>query len=108
MKEEKEKRECQRHPYEASVRFAFFNQNQFHQAKLLGFSESGISFNSRTPIKVGTTIIIKLEDLSDGLHMEMGSKGLKTISLVETRWCRDVGGEYASEYEVGGKFFLCD
>ena len=108
MKEVLEKRECERHPFEAAVRFAYFNQKKFYPAKLLGFSEGGISFYSKTPIKAGTTILIKLEQLSYETCKEMGLKGLKTISLVETRWCREIGGPYGSEYEIGAKFFMCD
>jgi len=101
-----EKRASQRHCFKTSARFAYFNQKNFHAAELLGFSEGGISFYSRTPIKAGATILIKLEELSSDLRLEKGWPGLKTISLVETRWCRDVGGLYVPEYEIGAKFVM--
>ncbi|MGD9211411.1 MAG: hypothetical protein PVI90_11570 [Desulfobacteraceae bacterium] len=108
MNKVQEKRECERYPHQAAVRFAYFNHKTSYPAKLLGFSQGGISFYSKTPIKAGTTILIKMEQLSNDTFKEMGLKGLKTISLVETRWCREIGGPYASEYEIGAKFFMCD
>jgi hypothetical protein len=96
------------HPHEATVRFAYFNHNHFHAARLLGFSDSGISFNSKTPVKVGTTILIKLENLSKHTCKEIGMRGFKTIALMETHLCREVGDQYGSEYEIGAKFFMYD
>lgn len=109
MEMTEEKRECKRFPFRANVRFAYFNQKKFYDARLLGFSEGGISFYSKTPIKVGTTILIKLEQISNSPCKDLELKGLKTISLVETRWCREVAGPYnLEEYEIGAKFFMCD
>jgi len=104
----KKKNKYKRHPYEATVRFAYFNQKDSHAARLLGFSDSGISFNSKTPIKAGTTILIKLENLSSNTCKEIGVRGFKTIALMETRWCREIGDQYRSEYEIGAKFYMCD
>jgi hypothetical protein len=99
---------CDHHPHETTVRFTYFNQKDSHAAKLLGVSDRGISFNSKTPIKAGTTILVKLENLSSNTCKEIEMRGLKTIALVETRWCREIGDQYHSEYEIGAKFYMCD
>jgi hypothetical protein len=103
-----EKRAFERQTYEAAIKFSYFNQKVTYRATLYNFSEGGFSFYSKIPIKQGTTILIKLEELAPDSTPGQKQLGLKTVSLAEIRWCREIPETRGDQYEIGAKFFFSE
>lgn len=103
-----EKRAFQRQTYEAAITFSYFNQKITYRATIFNFSEGGFSFYSKTPIKQGTTVLIKLRGMEPDSSQQAIQTSMKTVSLAEIRWCREIPETHGDQYEIGAKFFFSE
>lgn len=106
-----DKRTDKRHNCNAGIKWRRFNriefndgQENFYRARALNFSESGLYFESKYPLKPGITILFRIE-VSDcrTLNLE-GYECLRTISLAEVKWCRDLVKNGESYFGIGAKY----
>lgn len=106
-----EKRTDKRHACDAKIKWTQFNrttfnydQEIFYCARVLNFSESGLYFETAYPLKPGTTVLFRLETFRCGASDSEGYECLRTISLIEIKWCQDLlkGGE--SYFGIGARY----
>ena len=99
-----EKRTDERHRCEASIAWGCFNKKKMFNAKILNYSKDGMYFESDVFFKEGANIYFQMNDcLFDASDPEL-CEGLRTISLAEVKWWKDIGGTDDNHFGVGVKY----
>ena len=99
-----EKRISERRSFSAEVRYAYFNKKPFYSARALNLSSSGMCFRSSLFIKPGSTLYIRLEKFNPEVLKTGIWIGLRTVTLAEVKWCREVPGDGDTPYGIGVKY----
>jgi hypothetical protein len=96
-----EKRKSVRHDHEASIVFAYQNSDEFYNAKMCNFSNSGLCFESSAAIEPGSDIYVMMEEF---LPDTIGSE-IYDGYLAEVRWCQRLPQVDPAAYHVGVKYY---
>jgi hypothetical protein len=100
-----EKRIDNRRKCDASIVCAYFNKENVCNAKMLNYSRDGMYFESDSLFKEGTNIFFKIKDYLFDLSDPELCEGLRTVSLAQVRWWKDMGREDASCFGIGVKYY---
>jgi hypothetical protein len=96
-----EKRMYERYNCEALIKWSYFNQDRFFDAKILNFSRNGFYFETSYEIGPKATIFIRLETLFTKNMRLTEQERLRTVSIAEVRWCHELSKDNLSYYAVG-------
>ena len=106
-----EKRTERRHACEAMIKWTQFNRIAFHygheiyyHARVLNFSKSGLYFETTDSLKPGTILLFRLEASRCGASDSEDYECLRTISLVEIKWCQDLHQNGESYFGIGARY----
>ena len=106
-----DKRADKRHDCNAKIRWGQFNriesnygQENYYRARALNFSESGLYFEGKYPLKPGITILFRIEVSGCKVSNTAGCECLRTISLAEVKWCRDLVKNGESYFGIGAQY----
>jgi len=107
MKPHIEKRACRRNDYVASITCTHFNSDRFYSARTTNHSKEGLQFDSDFPLKPGANMYIRVEDLLLNASDFKGSGfcELRSLSLAQVRWCKEIPDPHGSYYKVGLKYY---
>lgn len=101
LAEHAEKRMYERYNCEALIKWSYFNQDRFFDAKILNFSKDGCYFETSSAVRPNTTIFIRLENLFTKNISLSEHECLRTVSIGEVRWCKEFSKDGQSYYTVG-------
>jgi len=96
-----EKRMHGRYNCEALIKWSYFNQDRFFDAKIFNFSRNGIYFETPYTIRPKATIFIRLETLFTKNMRLTEQECLRTVSIGEVRWCHELSKDDLSYYGAG-------
>ena len=96
-----EKRSGIRHHIEASLIYAPFNTNNYHDAEMIDVSEKGMSFRSGAPLKPGAFIFIRIQKCSDLISHIKTEIRPRSVTLAEVKWCRELISDSKTLYDIG-------
>ena len=100
-----EKRVEKRYNCKASIIYNCFNKENIFHAEMLNYSEGGMYFESDSFFKEGINIFFKINKcLFDASDPET-CNGLRTVSLAEVRWWKEISGEDSSHFGIGVKYY---
>ena len=106
-----DKRTDKRYVCNAEIAWSRFNrmeldygQESLYRAKVLNCSVSGLYFESKYPLKPGNTILFRTEISGCGVSNLEGYECLRTISLAEVKWCRDLVKNGELYFGIGAKY----
>ena len=105
MKTDVEKRACERHGYAADIAFSYFNGENSYIAELLNICADGMCFKSNLSLQPGATVCIRLIKTHPNGTRSCSCEGLRSITLGEVKWCREVIDAKTMPYGVGVKYF---
>lgn len=102
-----EKRHSIRHRCEGRVTL-LHTQSLFRDidARLLNFSENGISFSSRQPLSPGTTIVVRS---SAGNYRQLSAEStcqVRTMGVATVKWCQESQDQEDPIHEMGAVYLL--
>ena len=107
MMEKKEKRTDERFASNAAITFSYFSTKNWAEKRsvTLNLSAGGMCFESMHSFKRGADLYIHTAP-----NPEMGSgigrwDLLRTSTLAEVRWCREMIREDGTRYSTGVKYF---
>lgn len=100
-----EKRFDKRHNCEASIICNCFNKENICNGKMLNYSKDGMYFVSDSFFKEGTNIFFKMKKCLFGASDPELCEGLRTVSLAEVRWWKEISGEDFSHFGIGVKYY---
>jgi hypothetical protein len=95
------KRSGIRHHFKASIVYAPFNTNDYHDAEVVNVSEQGMSFRSRAPLKPGVFIFIRIQKYSRMISNINSEIRPRIVTLAEVKWCRELISKYETLYDIG-------
>jgi hypothetical protein len=101
LAEHAEKRAYQRYNCEALIKWSYFNKDRLFDAKIVNFSQDGFSFETSFEIRPHATIFTRLENLFTKNMSLSEYECLRTISIGEVRWCKELSKDGLSYYSVG-------
>jgi hypothetical protein len=106
-----EKRIERRQACEAMIKWTQFNriafnygQEIYYHAKVLNFSKSGLYFETEYPLKPGMTILFRIEVSCCKASNLEDCECLRTISLADVKWCRDLVKNGESYFGIGARY----
>ena len=100
-----QKRADKRHQCQASVICNCFNKDNMVNATMLNCGEGGMYFESDSFFKEGTNIFFKVKTCSFEPSAPELWNGLRTASLAQVRWWKEMGGQDASRFGIGVKYY---
>ena len=106
-----EKRRTERFPVDVSVIFTRFttrNEVKF-RSKTFDCSMEGMAFDSKCLLKKGDSLFIRTEyppypGAKSRFFRSRGMKCLRTTTLAEVKWYREMAGDSEYNYRVGVKY----
>ncbi len=83
------KRFYERRGHAAAIEVSYFTKNQWHwhKAQTVNHSDEGMCFQSEVFFKPGATICIRLKNLHPSTGCNCDCRGLRSLTLAETKWC---------------------
>lgn len=99
------KRTDQRHNFEGSISHRNFTKCETFNGRILNFSKSGMYFEPVEFIKKGTTIYFRLKNCSCFPSDSKLCEGLRSVSIAEVKWCREMKNEDAAYFGYGVKYY---
>jgi len=89
----------------ASVICRHFSKPITFTGRMLNFSKSGMYFESGAFIKEGTPIYFRLTDCTAFVPEPKLCEGLRSVSLAEVKWAREVQNKNTTCFGIGVKYF---
>ena len=93
-----------RHSCEAVIKWSYFNQEVYFDAKLINFSENGLYFETGRELKPGVSIFLDMKRISLSMVKSKDHQRPRSVSLGEVQYCIDLSGRHQSCYGVGVRF----
>ena len=90
---------------EASVICSCFNKDKTFNAKMLNCGEGGMYFVSDSFFKEGTNIFFKVKTCSFHYLPVQRLFRMRTASLAEVRWWKEMSSEDVSRFGIGVKYY---
>jgi hypothetical protein len=100
-----ERRLSERHSYSVPIVFSFFNQRESFKAHTHNYCEMGMGFESDIPLKPGATIFIRVKKFYPNKSCTDPSYGLRSVGLVDVKWCREGIDVDKLNYSVGVEYY---
>jgi hypothetical protein len=106
MMNAKEKRADERFASETAIIFSNFSTKNWADnfSMALNISAGGMCFKSRESLKPHTNLYIRIrqnEEMASAIH---SWKLLRTSTLAQVRWCREISREDGTWYSIGVKY----
>jgi hypothetical protein len=105
MKTYTDKRSCARHSHTAPISFSYFNKEYSYEAQTLNFCDEGMRFKSEVLLQPGATVYIRVKKFHPDGFSNGDCRGLRSASLAEVKWCKEVINENRPLYEIGAKYY---
>jgi hypothetical protein len=105
MKVVKEKRHDKRWPHIAPISFSYFNKGSYFDGQTLNYGSSGVCFKSIFFLKPGTIVFIRLKKSNPTGFCNGVSEGLRSVTLAEVKWCKEIQDIDVPAYSVGARYF---
>lgn len=99
-----EKRANKRYPYNTPIVFSGFNTKDSYDAQTFNYCMDGMGLKSTLPLRCGKTICIRVTHFKPGIARSGEFDGLRSITLAEVKWCREITRPNDFSYEVGVKY----
>lgn len=107
MFQKKEKRADERFATRADIIFSYFSTKNWaeNHSMALNISAGGMCFESRFSFKPHADLYIRTGQKPETVSGIRNWNLLRTSTLAEVRWCREIAHEDGTWYSVGVKYF---
>jgi hypothetical protein len=106
-----EKRIDKRHDCDTTIEWTQFNliasnyaRPMFYRGRAVNFSESGLYFETNYPLKPGITLLFRIEVSRCKASNSEDCECLRSISLADVKWCRDLVKNGESYFGIGARY----
>ena len=100
-----DQRACERFRCRATLGFSHFNKERHYEARMLNYGDAGMCFKSKVALQPGVIVCIRLKNIPGPGACDTNGCGLRSLTLAETIWCREMPDEKAPAYAIGVKYF---
>ena len=105
MKNDSEKRANERQSFSTPIVFSYFNKELFFDAETLNHCDRGLCFKSDVRLKPGATVYINVKKFSLNGPCTSNCNGLRSVTLAEIKWSREIPDPPVHSYEIGVKYY---
>jgi hypothetical protein len=105
MKDNAEKRANERQRFVAPIVFSYFNKEECFDAQTLNHCDSGLCFKSDVCLKPGASVYIRVKKFPLNGSCSSNCAGLRSVTLAEIKWCRELSDPIVHSYEIGAKYY---
>lgn len=81
-----------------------FSIKKFFDALATNSNMNGICFKSNTFLRPGTTVYVRIKQFLPDTARESAFEGLRSATLGEIKWCKELVDTDTCTYEVGVKY----
>ena len=99
-----EKRAYKRQRYTAPIVFTYFNKEHPFDAHTQNHCDGGVSFKSNVFLQPGVTLYIRVKEFHPNGPCTGACKGLRSETLAEVKWCREMPDSDIFSYNVGAGY----
>jgi hypothetical protein len=99
-----EKRNYQRWHYKGSIWLTHFNKTDLMGAQTSNHCLGGMCFKSYTFFKLQTILLLRINSEGWDFSSVGDLKELRTVTLGEVKWCKDIPYKTSYGYETGIKY----
>lgn len=100
----REKRESQRQHCQGPVWLTRLNTNDWNEAQASNLCEEGMCCTSNTFFKAHTILLLRVRTEGWDFTGVDNTKGLRTVTLGEVRWCQEARPAAPYGYEFGVRY----
>ena len=106
MQPKKEKRANERFASNAAIIFSYFSTKNWveNPSVTLNLSVGGMCFESRHSFKAHADLYIRIGQKPETVSGIRDRNLLRTSTLAEVRWCREISHEDGARYSIGVKY----
>jgi hypothetical protein len=104
MKNQTEKKIRERQNCCVPIVVSIFNKKNSFYAQAINSSMDGICFKSNTFLRPGTTVYLRVKQFLPHTAGESAFEGLRSVTLGEIKWCKELVDADTCTYEVGVKY----
>lgn len=90
----------------AIIEFSLFNRDRFYVAQTMNHSDEGLCFKAEIPLKPGVTVLVKAENRHPNGACNGDCLGLRSLTLAQAKWCKEMLDESGPFYEIGAQYYL--
>ena len=105
MNADTNQRACERLRYTALIGFSYFNKKQCYEAQTLNHCDEGMCFKSNVSIQPGAIVCIRVKNFHPHGACNGDCRGLRSVTLAEAKWCKEIFNETDHFYEIGAKYY---
>ncbi len=99
-----EKRACERLRHTAAIEYSYFNKKHSFKAQTLNHCDEGMCFKSTVSLQPGATVCIRVKKIHPNSPCKGDCRGLRSLTLAEAKWCKEIIDETERFYEIGVKY----
>ena len=99
-----EKRNYQRCHYKRSIYLTGFNKNDWMEAQTSNYCSEGMCVKSGSYLKSKTTVLLRIRSKNWSLPSADDLEGLRTITLGEVKWSKEIPNKTSYGYETGIRY----
>ena len=104
LKKQDGKKIHERQNYCVPIVVSIFNKKNFFDALATNSNMNGICFKSNTFLRPGTTVYVRIKQFLPDTARESAFEGLRSATLGEIKWCKELVDTDTCTYEVGVKY----
>jgi hypothetical protein len=83
---------------------SIFNKKKFFYAQAINSTMDGICIKSNTSLRPGTTVYLRVKKFFPDTSRTCTFEGLRSVTLGEIKWCRELVDADTCTYEIGVKY----
>ncbi len=101
-----ERRSGERQRRRLGLTISVFNREAFFDAELCDFGPGGMGMESERRLSAGTSIYVRLVFRPTAGTAAAGAEPLRTSTLAEVKWCRELADERPPRYRIGVRYYI--
>jgi hypothetical protein len=101
-----ERRVEDRFQCDATITWCLFHKDSYFSGWVVNFSHNGMSFETTRALTPGAIIFLRVKKRTPRDAVSQDDEWLKSFSLAQVKWCRDLAGDFDHRYEVGLRYHI--
>ena len=103
-----ESRASERQDYTTPIVFSYSNKKHLFNAQTLNHCAGGVGFKPNVFLQPGITLYIRVKELHLNGSYTGRCKGLRSVTLAEVKWCKEISDSDRFSDVLGTKHFQPD
>ena len=99
-----ERRAEERFQCDATITWSLFHKDSYFSGWVVNFSHGGISFETTCGLNPGVIVFLRVKKRTPRCAVSQDEQWLKSFSLAQVKWCRELTDDFHHRYEVGLRY----